>query len=115
MLNNLLSNALRYTPESGTISLQANKTAGNPAEVQVSVTDTGPGIPTDDLPWVFDRFYRADKSRARVSGGTGLGLAIVKQLVEAHGGRVWAKSPVFGEPGRDYGTRITFNLPGIQK
>lgn len=111
VLNNLLSNALRYTPEGGTISIQANRSVENPAEVRVAVTDSGPGIPAEDLPWVFDRFYRADKSRARISGGTGLGLAIVKQLVEAHGGRVWAESPVSG----DRGTRILFALPAVPK
>jgi signal transduction histidine kinase len=114
VMNNLLSNALRYIPDCGTISIQANRAAENPAEVRVSITDTGPGIPKDDLPWVFDRFYRADKSRARTSGGTGLGLAIVKQLVEAHGGRVWAESPVFRDPGREYGTLIAFTLPTAQ-
>jgi signal transduction histidine kinase len=61
--------------------------------VRVAVSDTGPGIPADHLPNVFERFYRADRARARSSGGSGIGLAVVKQLVEAHGGRVWAESP----------------------
>ena len=67
--------------------------------------DTGEGIPTENLPYVFDRFYRTDKSRARRSGGSGLGLAIVKQLVEAHGGQVWAESA----PGS--GSRFFVALP----
>jgi signal transduction histidine kinase len=110
ILNNLVSNALRYTPQAGQITLQASRVAGV-NEVQVSVTDTGSGIPLEDLPWVFDRFYRADKSRTRASGGSGLGLAIVRQLVEAHGGRVKAESPIFHENGSDFGTRISFTLP----
>ena len=108
VLNNLVSNALRYTPEGGRISLEARRLSD---EIQISVSDTGPGIPADDLPWVFDRFYRAEKSRARNSGGTGLGLAIVRQLVEAHGGRVRAESPVPGSDGPARGARISFTLP----
>ena len=111
ILNNLISNALRYTPKGGRITLSANRSDTGSGEVQISVTDTGPGIAGDDLPWVFDRFYRSDKSRARTSGGTGLGLAIVKQLVLAHGGRVWADSPVMQNDGQFMGTRITFTLP----
>jgi signal transduction histidine kinase len=111
VLNNLLSNALRYTPEGGTISLDANwKGTERSSEVWISVSDTGPGIPAEALPWVFDRFYRADKSRSRASGGSGLGLAIVKQLVEAHHGRVWAESPVYPENDAAKGTRITFTI-----
>ena len=111
VLNNLISNALRYTPEGGKISLQARQRQGSRSAVEVSVTDTGPGIAADDLPWVFDRFYRADKSRARTSGGTGLGLAIAKQLVEAHGGRIWAESPASLDASLPKGTRMTFILP----
>ncbi len=78
---------------------------GAQPSVLVSVADTGWGIPVEDLPHIFDRFYRVDKSRSRASGGTGLGLAVVKQLVEAHGGSVWAES----EPGK--GTVFHFTLP----
>jgi len=105
ILRNLLTNAVNYTPPGGQITVAA-KLAGADASatpvlssgeglspwVEVSVRDTGIGIAPEHLPYVFERFYRADKSRARVSGGAGLGLAIVKQLVEAHGGRVWAES-----------------------
>lgn len=89
VLNNLIGNALRYTPDGGTIKVQGsiNPSTGS---IEVSVTDTGQGIASDNLPFIFDRFYRADKSRTRSSGGSGLGLAIVKQLVEAHGGNVKA-------------------------
>ncbi len=113
VMNNLIGNALRYTPMGGQIVVHAEKLPGSPASIRVSVTDTGPGIDPAALPFVFDRFYRADQSRARASGGSGLGLAIVNQLVEAHGGRVEVASPAYqrgGEPG--YGTRFSFTLPG---
>jgi two-component system OmpR family sensor kinase len=71
----------------------------------VSVADTGPGIPAEDLPHIFDRFYRADKSRSRAGGGSGLGLTIARYIVEAHGGHIWAESQVGG------GTQIVFTLP----
>jgi two-component system OmpR family sensor kinase len=73
--------------------------------VLVTVSDTGPGIPAEDLPYIFDRFYRADKSRSRTGGGSGLGLTIARYIVEAHGGRIWAESRV-GE-----GTRVQFIIP----
>lgn len=114
VVNNLVSNALRYTPAGGKITVHVwpEMTANDQATVAVSVTDTGTGIASEDLPYVFDRFYRADKSRSRSSGGSGIGLAIVKQLVEAHGGRVWVESPVFnGAEGTRYGSRFTFILP----
>ncbi len=102
VLRNLLDNALRYTPPGGqvTASVEAGRN-----EVTVLVSDTGSGITAEDLPHVFDRFYRADPSRSRSSGGSGLGLAIAKQLVEAHGGRIWAESG----PGR--GSVFAFALP----
>ncbi len=102
VLLNILSNAERYTPEGGQITLSAVKLN---AEVRVSVTDSGPGIAPEDLPYVFERFWRGDRSRSRATGGTGLGLAIAKQFVEAHGGRIWAEST----PGK--GSTFTFSLP----
>jgi signal transduction histidine kinase len=114
VLNNLISNAIRYTPNDGTITVKASYQASI-GSVQVSVIDTGPGIEPENLPFVFDRFYRADKSRTRASGGSGLGLAIVKQLVEAHGGKVQAESPVFRRKDRlSCGTKISFTLPGLK-
>jgi signal transduction histidine kinase len=111
VLNNLISNALRYTPEGGTITIRATFPPGE-GSLRVSVADTGAGIDPENLPYVFDRFYRADKSRTRSSGGSGLGLAIVKQLVEAHGGSVLAESPIFqGENQEGFGTKISFTLP----
>lgn len=113
VLNNLIGNALRYTAEGGRITVSAVKSPAPAGTIQVSVTDTGPGIDPAVLPLVFDRFYRADQSRARTSGGSGLGLAIVKQLVQAHGGHVEAISPVFSNADQQgYGTRITFTVPG---
>jgi two-component system phosphate regulon sensor histidine kinase PhoR len=88
-LRNLVANAITYAPESSTIRIAAERHAGR---VAISISDEGPGIPEEDLPRVFERFYRVDKSRARDPGGTGLGLAIVKHLVELHGGTVRAEN-----------------------
>jgi two-component system phosphate regulon sensor histidine kinase PhoR len=87
VLVNLIHNAIKFTPPGGRIVVSA-KTQGD--RLVVSVTDTGVGISEEDLPRVFERFYKADKARA--GGGTGLGLAIAKHVVEAHGGRIWAES-----------------------
>ena len=103
VIRNLLNNALRHTPAGGQVTVTCR--IDQSKEFLIRVSDTGEGIPPDDLPYIFDRFYRADKSRSRVSGGSGIGLAIVKQLVEAHGGRVRAES----QPGQ--GTSIAFTLP----
>jgi signal transduction histidine kinase len=89
ILSNLLSNALRFTPEMGKIHVSIVHNAGN---VQVNVRDSGPGIPAESLPNIFERFYRVDRSRARSEGGTGLGLAIARQLAEAHGGTLTASN-----------------------
>ena len=89
VLGNLLQNAVRYTPPGGRIVVRAER---RPADVLVAVSNTGPGIPAEDLSRVFERFYRVDKSRDRSLGGAGIGLAIVRQLVEAMGGRVGAES-----------------------
>jgi signal transduction histidine kinase len=102
IVHNLLGNAVRHTPSGGRVRVTALP-AG--PEVEVRVTDTGEGIPPEHLPHVFERFYRADRSRARATGGAGIGLAIVKQLVEAHGGRVG----VVSLPG--LGSTFRFTLP----
>lgn len=91
VLGNLVENALRYTPAGGSVTLRANQTQPTSAPapcIVFEIADTGPGIPPDDLPHIFNRFYRTDRARARDTGGTGLGLAIVQRLVEAHGGQV---------------------------
>jgi signal transduction histidine kinase len=102
VMGNLLSNALRYTPAGGRIELG---TALDGGRVTLTVRDTGQGIAPEDLPFVFDRFYRADKSRADENGESGLGLAIVKALVEAHGGTIEAESVVGS------GTTFLIHLP----
>lgn len=115
VIRNLVSNALRHTPAGGSVSVRAfpnRQAVQNKPEVVIEVTDTGSGIASEDLLYVFDRFYRADKSRTRSSGGSGIGLAIVKQLVEAHGGRVWVESPVPDHTESPHsGTRFSFSLP----
>jgi signal transduction histidine kinase len=98
---NLVDNAVRYTPMNGVVTLTARQEG---ERVWVSVTDSGTGIPQEDLPRVFERFYRADASRNSDTGGTGLGLAIVKGIVEAHGGQVRA------ENNPDGGARMSFSL-----
>jgi signal transduction histidine kinase len=103
VLINLVGNAIQYTNPPGAVSVSA-RVAG--PLVQVDVTDTGIGIAPADLPHVFDRFFRVDRSRARAGGGSGLGLTIARYLVEAHGGRIWASSPGPGQ-----GTTFSFTLP----
>ena len=102
VVGNLLENALTHTPEGGEITVSVHVTADY---VEVEVADSGPGIAPDDLPLVFDRFYRTDPSRSRSTGGTGLGLTIARRLVEAHGGSIEAESAV----GR--GSRFIVRLP----
>lgn len=106
VMDNLLSNALRYTPEGGTITLSARPI---PEGVEYAVADTGEGIPAEELPRIFERFYRADPSRHTEAGESGLGLAIVRAIIEAHGGRVWAESQ------EGQGTVIRFILPAQLK
>jgi signal transduction histidine kinase len=99
---NLLENALKYTPHDGTVAVHLERDGDT---ATVIVRDTGVGIPPEDLPHIFERFYRVDPSRARETGGTGLGLAIGRWIVAAHGGTMRAES----EPGR--GTAIVVTLP----
>jgi two-component system sensor histidine kinase BaeS len=88
-LGNLIENALQHTPHGGRVEIQCKLDGDN---LVTSVCDTGAGIPADDLPHIFERFYRADSSRQKESGGRGLGLAIVKKIIEAHQGEVWVES-----------------------
>lgn len=102
MLGNLVDNALKYTPEKGKIRIEGS---ARPGFYELAVEDTGPGIPEGERERIFERFYRLDKSRTRLSGGAGLGLAIVKHLAELHGGRVSAAS------GAGPGARFEISLP----
>jgi signal transduction histidine kinase len=99
---NLLDNALKYADQGSTVSIDARVEKNN---IVIIVSDEGRGIPEEDLPHIFERFYRVDKSRSRTSGGTGLGLAIAKEIVEAHGGSIYAAS----EYGK--GTNMVITLP----
>jgi signal transduction histidine kinase len=110
VLGNLMSNALRYTAAGGQIRLQARRgrteaSDGEPKRVEITVADTGSGIPADALPHIFDRFYRVDEARAQQADESGLGLAIVRSIVEAHGGRIDVASEV------GVGTTFTISLP----
>jgi signal transduction histidine kinase len=105
VLRNLLENAIRHSPQGGQVRLTMRRDTQPNGGIRATVADQGAGIPAAALELVFERFYRADPSRARSTGGAGLGLAIVKLLVEAHGGRVWAES----EPGQ--GARFVFTIP----
>jgi len=102
VMANILSNALRHTPATGEIWVEVLQEGG---EVELRVTDSGSGIPPEDLPHLFERFYRGDQARSRSEGGSGLGLAIAKQWVEAHGGRIWA------ENNEQTGARFVVRLP----
>jgi signal transduction histidine kinase len=102
VLHNLLDNAVAHTSSGGSVKVFATK---NGDWVEIKVKDTGEGIPKEELPNIFERFYRVDKSRARSTGGYGLGLTIAKRIVEAHGGSITVDS-IVGE-----GTQFTFTMP----
>ncbi|EJK6376606.1 cell wall metabolism sensor histidine kinase WalK [Listeria monocytogenes] len=102
VLDNIISNANKYSPYGGRISFYLKKFED---EIEVSIADEGLGVPDEDLANVFDRFFRVDKARSREMGGTGLGLAIAREVIEAHGGRIWA------ERNKTKGTIIKFTLP----
>lgn len=117
ILLNLLSNGIQYTPEGGKVSVRAEwaesregggENGEEPSRVRIAVEDTGIGIPKQDLPRIFERFYRVDKARSRASGGTGLGLSIVRHLVEAHGGTISVESEL------GVGSTFTLELPVLQ-
>ena len=104
VLLNLVDNAIRYSPPEGVVCLQG-VAGSSPGMVSLQVSDKGPGIPPADLPHIFDRFYRGDASRARVTGNAGLGLSIARAIVEAHGGAISVQST----PGE--GACFTIALP----
>jgi len=106
LLLNLVENGIKYTPKGGRVTVSLAK-ANNWA--QITVSDNGVGIPSEDLPFIFDRFYRVDKARNRSQGGSGLGLAIAKWVAQAHGGDIYVESEV------NVGTTFTVVLPVLEK
>jgi two-component system phosphate regulon sensor histidine kinase PhoR len=102
VLINLLDNAIKYTPENGSVTISTNITNNF---LEIDIIDTGIGISENDLPRIFERFYRVDKARSRELGGTGLGLSIVKHIVQAHSGQVWVKSEL------GLGSTFSFTIP----
>ena len=99
VIDNILNNAIKYSPDGGKIKVRMRTTD---AQLIISISDEGLGIPKKDLPRIFDRFYRVDKARSRAQGGTGLGLAIAKEIIKQHKGFIWAKS--------EYGKGSTFTI-----
>lgn len=106
LVNNLIDNAIKYTPDGGRVTVSLGRNS-NSREVELKVADSGIGIPAEDIPRVFDRFYRAEKSRSRVKDtiGTGLGLSICEAVVDAHRGSITCDSQL------NVGTTITVRLP----
>jgi signal transduction histidine kinase len=104
-IRNLADNAWKYTPRCGIVTISTQRTTGG---IKTIFTNSGAVIATDDIPYLFERFFRADRSRSRDAGGAGIGLAIVKELIEAHGGAVGVESD-------NSGTRVWFNLPGVSE
>ena len=102
VLDNILSNAIKYSPDGGTITASLSL---KDDDVLLSIRDEGMGIPKEELPRVFSRFYRVDKARSRAMGGTGLGLAISKDVVVEHGGKIWVRSVL------NQGTTFFVSLP----
>jgi len=103
VLINILANAYQYSDRGTTVEISSEPKGG---AVEVSIKDHGQGIKSEDLPNIFTRFFRADRSRSRNSGGTGIGLTVSKQLIEAHGGKIWVESEGLGK-----GTTISFTIP----
>ena len=106
VIYNVIDNAIKYTPRGGSVRVDLFR-QGKKAVIRIS--DTGIGIPAEDLPHIFDRFYRVDKARSRETGGTGLGLSIVKQIVLMHDGDITASSV------ENEGTTFTIELPALAK
>jgi two-component system sensor histidine kinase BaeS len=104
MLVILLDNAIKYTPAGGSVTVRVQDDGG---ELAIAVSDTGPGIPAGELPFIFDRFWRADKVRSRDAGGTGLGLAIAREIAERHHATLSVESSL------GYGSTFTIRLPRV--
>jgi len=102
---NMLFNAIKYTPSGGTVTLRVSEKGGF---LEIDIEDTGMGIPPEELPKVFDEFYRASNARVTERDGTGLGLSIAKQVIERHGGNIWAKSHL------GQGSTFSYTLPVVK-
>jgi signal transduction histidine kinase len=107
VVTNILSNAIKFTPEGGTVTIEAHQEGAPEPRIVVAITDTGIGIPKEDLEQIFDKFHRAGDQLTNATEGTGLGLAIARHIIEYHGGRIWATST------HGKGSTVTFTLPGI--
>jgi histidine kinase len=107
VLTNLVGNALQYSSSGGRVSIDVHQ---EKSEIIFSVNDTGIGISAEQLPYIFNRFYRTDKSRNRASGGSGIGLTIAKALIQAQHGRIWAESQ-----GEGRGSTFSFSIPLINE
>jgi two-component system phosphate regulon sensor histidine kinase PhoR len=105
VVTNLLHNAIKFTPDGGRVTVQGRLSADDEDQLRISVSDTGLGIAAEDLPRIFERFYKSDRARTRQGGGTGLGLAISRHIVQAHHGRIWVKS------NEGSGSTFFFTLP----
>lgn len=102
VIDNIMNNAIKYSPDGGAITVKLEDLHSC---IVLSISDEGLGVPQKDLPHLFDRFYRVDKARSREQGGTGLGLAISKEVIELHGGKIWAESV------ENQGSTFIFELP----
>ena len=101
---NLINNAIKFTPEGGSITVRIS---GTKDQAEVSVTDTGIGLAEDQIPRLFSKFFQVSRTQPKGEKGTGLGLAICREIIDLHGGKIWAKS----EPGK--GSTFTFTLPNV--
>ncbi len=106
VLINVIENAIKYTTDNGDVDVELNQSAN---QCKIIVKDSGIGIPKEQIPYIFDRFYRVDKARARDTGGSGLGLSIVQSIVRLHKGEIYVESVI------DEGTKFTINLPTNSK